>query len=59
MDQKTCEHCQAVFELIETHLIQRDEDSIQCPECKKTLISWNGGVTYRIKKLVKKGNTSK
>lgn len=50
-DQVTCSVCGTVYNVTKHKLPARDKDSIEC--CKKTLLSWNGGVMYSIQEKPK------
>lgn len=49
--------CGAEYELYETHVSQRDKDSIECEYCKKEIKRWNGSTIW-FYKLIKKPTDS-
>lgn len=50
-ETRTCNVCGTNYKLYKTKLPMRDKDSEDCEICGNTIISWNGGVMYRIEKV--------
>ena len=49
---RNCPKCGASYELDEFKCIVRDKDSLECNFCGETIISWNGGSFFVIKKVL-------
>ena len=45
--------CGAEYELVETHIAQRDKDSIECDICGKEIKRWNGSTIWFAKLISK------
>ncbi len=52
-EEVVCSGCKSKF-LVESHEAgMRDKDSLDCPNCRTELLSWNGSTYYTFAKAIK------
>ena len=57
MYEKQCDGCGAKYRVFERSVPFRDKDSIDCQECGSELLSWNGGIVYRVEFICRPSTT--
>ena len=58
LDKYECKNCGSKYELSYDRVPWRDQDSIDCEVCNKTLFSWSEAKIWRAKLLDRKENHS-